>query len=261
MTTLQYDSLPQRPPRASRRQNLAPVVGMEEEEKTGGGRGGEGRGAGGGGDEEMTAAATTTKVNNASASAAAADRPPSKHEGAAPAAAPAAVTSRGHLERSRAKRARQGEDREEEEEEDGMEREQADNGGVSTYPASTSSSFSRTPAVPGFDFEYLDHTADIQIHSCEYFVFFKLKGGRERGLLLSLSLSLSSPRSHPSPPFFLHSKLKKNRGDLPRGRLLLRGPGNGQLHDAARRPCRGRGMVRREWSWIERKRAKDGERE
>jgi len=116
MTTLQYESLPQRPPRASRRHKPAPAVSSEEGKEKSAGRPGS--------DEEMVPAQATTRVY------ASADRPPSSSpKDAAAAAAPvtAAVTPRGPLDDSRAKRARE-EEREEErikdEQDDGMEREQ-----------------------------------------------------------------------------------------------------------------------------------------
>ena len=249
MTTLQYESLPQRPPRASRRHKSAPAVSSEEGKEKSAGRPG--------GDEEMVPAQATTRVY------ASADRPPSSSpKDAAAAAAPvtAAVTPRGPLDDSRAKRARE-EEREDDEQDDGMEREQQADvaGGVGgnggnccngkENPASTSTSastFSRTQAVAGFDFEYLDHTADIQIHSCEDLFWIDVGGGggarankREESPLLLFVFRSHDSRTNQKP------KNQKNlyRGGLPRGRLLLRGTGHGELHDPARGARRGRGAV------------------
>ena len=209
MTTLQYESLPQRPPRASRRHKPAPAVSSEEGKEKSAGRPGS--------DVEMVPAQATTRVY------ASADRPPSsspKDAAAAAAAAPvtAAVTPRGPLDDSRAKRARE-EEREEDEQDDGMEREQQADvaGGVGgnggnccngkENPASTSTSastFSRTQAVAGFDFEYLDHTADIQIHSCEDLFWIDVGGwgGHERtNARKALYFSL----------FFAHTTLERTK--------------------------------------------------
>ena len=88
------------------------------------------------------------------------------------------------------------------------------------------------------------------------FCFFVFRSEKRRSRSLTPNLFFFVKKKN--------SKISKNRGPFPRGRLLLRGARHGPLHDPARRARRGRGAVsekkRREIRGGEKDRERERER-